>query len=95
MEVTNLLKLLKLQQSTNIIAMPEGRAITRDQKVISNMNHNYGMPLICNPSNGSNILINPPLKSRTSKQNVATDYLYASSVLPSNLKALFLTTLLQ
>jgi len=88
MEVTNLLKLLKLQQSTNIIAMPEGRAITRDQKVMSNnMHQTHRMPLSCNPSLGSNMSINPPLKARTMKQSVATNYLYASSVLPSKMKA--------
>jgi len=87
MEVTNLLKLLQLQQPTNIVAVPEGRAITRDQKAMSNMNQNHRMLLSCNPSFGSNMSINAPLKARSMKQSVATSNLYASSVLPSKMKA--------
>jgi len=74
LEITNLLKLFQLQHSTNIVAAPEGRAITRDEKVISNR------------SLGSNMTISPSIIARTRKQSSATNCLYAPTGLPSKFK---------
>jgi len=86
LEITNLLKLLHLQQTITVSA-PEGRAITRDQKFMSNnMNHRDRAPFSCYPSSGT-VTINRSLVAQMKKQSAAGIHLYSPSVLPSKFKA--------
>ena len=87
LEITNLLKLLHLQQTITVSA-PEGRAITRDQRVMNNnMNHRDRVPFSCYPSSGTVMSINHSLVAQMKKQSAAGIHLYSPSVLPSKFKA--------
>ena len=87
LEITNLLKLLQLQQSNNVAA-PEGRAITRNQNVMrSNMNRNHRVALISNLSSDSVMTINHSPVAQKKKKSAVGLNLNASSVLPSKFKA--------